>query len=73
MPRIAFTSDSFVVFENQTSVDIRITRSGDLNGAGSFHLKTLQGTTDTALGKYLHDYALGSSCSFWGIQNLFQG
>ena len=63
MPRIAFTSDSFVVFENQTSVDIRITRSGDLNGAGSFHLKTLQGTTDTAaLGKYSHDYALGSQC-----------
>ena len=53
MPRIAFTSGSFVVFENQTSVDIRITRSGDLNGAGSFHLKTLQGTTNTAaLGKY---------------------
>ena len=53
MPGIAFTSDSFVVLENQTSVDIKITRSGDLNCAGSFHLKTLHGTTDTAaLGKF---------------------
>lgn len=53
MPRLAFTASTFVVFENQTSVDITISRSGDLCGAGSFQLRTLQLLSETAaVGKY---------------------
>lgn len=47
MPRLVFTAGTFVVFENQTSVDITIARSGDLCGAGSFQLKTLQVLSET--------------------------
>lgn len=39
---MSFSVDVFEVLENQTSANILLTRSGDLNDAGSFRIKTVQ-------------------------------
>ena len=44
VPWLELTASTFLVFENQSSVVITISRSGDLGDTGSFRLKTIQNT-----------------------------
>ena len=54
VPRISFSVDVFEMFENQTSANILLTRSGDLNDAGSFRIKTVElSSANAAIRKYL--------------------
>ena len=54
VPRISFSVGVFEVFENQTSANILLTRSGDLNDAGSFGIKTVAlSSANAAIRKYL--------------------
>ena len=48
MPRISFSKEVFEVFENQSFAAIDIIRSGDLSGAGSCPIHTLQLSTKNA-------------------------
>lgn len=48
VPRIAFTANDFQVFENESSVNIAITRSGDLSSGGTFQIKTLMSSSMNA-------------------------
>lgn len=49
VPRVAFAARTFVSFENQTSVDVRIARSGDLSSGGSLQVKTQISSENAAL------------------------
>ena len=40
MPSVTFAAETFVVFENESNVNIIISRSGDMSLNGSFRLKT---------------------------------
>ncbi len=52
VPSVSFTASTFVVFENQTSVGISVTRSGDMCGHAAFHIQTLPlSAEDAARGK----------------------
>lgn len=48
MPRIALTAKVFQAFENESSVNVAITRSGDLNSGGTFQIKTLMTSSEKA-------------------------
>lgn len=42
VPKISFASDVFEVYQNESSVNVEVTRGGDLGGSGSFFIKASQ-------------------------------
>ena len=55
MPSVSFTIESYEVTENDTTVDIMLTRSGDMSTSGSFSIKTLQlSSGNAAVGKFVY-------------------